>query len=59
VPHIQAPFVFVPNIAGPAADFTWHWPNGWVLAGIDTDIIAGTTVAKVTENWVYNVKVTW
>lgn len=58
-PHIQAPFVFVPNISGPEEDFIWHWPNGWVLMSLDTDIIAGTTVARVTENWVYNVKKTW
>lgn len=58
-PHHQAPFVYVPSISGPASDFTWHWPNGWVLAGIDTNIIAGTTVAHVVENWVYNVKVTF
>ena len=53
-PHPQAPFVFSPSIAGPASEFTFHWPNGWVLLGMDTDILPGTTIAFVVENWVWN-----
>ena len=56
-PHPQAPFVYTPNVAGPASEFVWQWPNGWVLLGLETDIIPGTTIAYVTENWVYNDRV--
>jgi hypothetical protein len=56
-PHPQAPFVYTPNVNGPVTDFVWQWPNGWVLLGMETDIIPGTTLAFVTENWVYNDRV--
>lgn len=58
-PHGQVPAVFAPPISGDPSDFTWHWPHGWTLAGMDCDIIAGTTVCFVTESWIYNNKVTF
>lgn len=56
-PHPQAPFVFTPQTSGPASDFTWQWPNGWVLMSIETDILPGTTIAFVVESWAYNEKI--
>jgi hypothetical protein len=53
-PHPQAPFVYTPNVSGPASEFVWQWPNGWVLLGMDVDILPSTTIAYVTENWVFN-----
>lgn len=58
-PHPLAPNVFDPVLSGPAADFTWHWPNGWTRSGIDCEVIAGTTMCFVSEQWVYNPKVTF
>jgi hypothetical protein len=58
-PHSQVPTVFSPSLSGDPSDLTWHWPNGWTLAGMDCDIIAGTTVCFVTESWVFNNRVTF
>lgn len=57
-PHPQAPFVVAPSIFGDPAEFLWHWPNGWTLQGVEADVIPGSSIAFITENWIFNHEVT-
>lgn len=33
------------------ADAVYHWPNGWVLADLQADILPGTHVGMITETY--------
>jgi hypothetical protein len=55
-PHPSFPEVqFVPFTT---SEPTFHWPNGWTRTGVNCDVISGTTVAFVTEQWLFNPRVT-
>jgi hypothetical protein len=56
-PSQQAPAVFEPIITG-AADPVLHWPNGWTLADVNHEPLAGSSICYCQEVWTYNHRVT-
>lgn len=48
-PNIQT--LEISGSAAELAKFTYHWPNGWKLADLDSDQIPGTSLYLITQTY--------
>lgn len=49
----KAPPVWTPPLSGDVSEFTFNWPNGWVLSALACDPIPGTTIGPVQAIYTY------